>query len=102
MKKSSRYVRFEKELKDLIVEIINLEYQIMGFEVEPDVKVVFQKEITISLNTEEPFLGIEFWDLLAMLGEQLESVLKITGYKYAGTKYVSDLCIIKYKFFEQD
>jgi hypothetical protein len=66
--------------------------------VEPQVTVKFQKSISVSINTENPFLGEELWELISEVGTKFENAIKVFGFVYKETKFIYDFCVIYYEF----
>lgn len=91
--------RVERGIRNIVEEVVQSEYKKRGFNnVKPQVTVDFQKSISISLNTENPFLGEDFWKLISEVGPKIENAIKVFGFVYKETKFIYDYCVIYYKF----
>ena len=87
--------------RDMIINIIKSEYQKRGFNAlgtGTDVSVKYQDMIQITINTEEPYLDMELWNLLKDVREKVEEALKIFGYRFDDFGYFFDLWICVFKF----
>ena len=90
--------RFDRALKELIENTVKSTYSEYGYEGTAEVQVILQKKITITVNTEKPYMGEQFWEFLETVREKLEETLKITGYTPTKTEYYYDFCTITYAF----
>ena len=94
--------RIDAGIRNLIADMVKSEYGAKGHIVsEPTVNVEFQKSVTVYINTEDPFLGSEFWEFLAKLENKIEDVVKVFGYTYKGVEFFHDYCILSYEFKQE-
>ncbi len=90
--------RLSRTLEQYIKNTVKEIYNDYGYRGKVGANVEFQKRITITINTEEPFMGEKFWGFLGTVGEKLEFTLKLTGYTYKKTSYYYNFCILEYAF----
>lgn len=91
--------RMELGISKLIIDLVKSEYEAKGrFDSKPEVTVKFQESISVMINTENPFLGDEFWEFLAEVGGKVEKRVKVFGYVYKKPEFVYDYCILNYEF----
>lgn len=93
-----RQKNFGQLLKQYVEKTVEDTYAEYGHTGKARVNVVFQESITITLDTEDPYLDVKFWEFLGKVGEKLKETLKLAGYTYQGTNYYYSFCDITYKF----
>ena len=91
--------RVERGIRKLVENLVQDEYEARGHHnVKPQVDVKFQSSISVTINTETPFLGEGFWEFVSKVGARLDNAVKVFGFVYKETKFIYDYCVIFYEF----
>ena len=89
-----------QSVRDSILDIIKSEYEKKGHlnVSTANVECNIPNVISVWINTEDPFLGNEFFVFLKEVQDKIEELLKSHGYVHGKLTYFYDFCIISYEF----
>ena len=91
--------RFNNFIKDSISDIIRSEYKRIGYDVKnTDVEVRFQRQITITINLENPNLGVRKFEFLDDVKRKVKEAVGIFGYAFESSEDFYGFWICKFKF----
>lgn len=89
----------EADIKNLIEGIVKSEYEVRGYTNDNfSIRIKSGEVINLEINTENPFLGKEFWNFLEVVTNRINEAVRDFGYVYKKTWYFFDYCIIDYVF----
>ena len=89
-----------QSVRNSILDIIKSEYEKRGEHKVSTAKVEgdIPNAISVWINTEDPFIGNEFFVFIDEVQKRIEEQLKDKGYVSAKRKYFYDFCILSFEF----
>ena len=84
------------ELRKFVEDVIASEYAKHG-QVSTAKVYVYDTEIKIWFNTEKPYLGAAFWDMLNHVAENIADRMQEEGFEESGKEYLYDFRVWTFK-----